>query len=60
MIIDNIQNASSYFSLHPLFDKAFQYILQTNIDTAAPGKYTIDEGLNAIVNIGMGKTKEEV
>ena len=49
MIIDSIQNASKYFSVHPLFEKAFEYIRQTDLANAADGKSDIAEGLKAII-----------
>src|SRR3990170_3744696 len=49
MIIDTIPNASKYFSVHPLFAKAFEYIKQTDLLAKAPGKYEIDgDNLKAI------------
>ncbi|HEX7844402.1 MAG TPA: YhcH/YjgK/YiaL family protein [Chitinophagaceae bacterium] len=58
MIIDTIQNAAKYFSVHPLFAKAFEYIEQTDLQNAADGKSDIAEGLKAIISNGAGKTKE--
>ena len=58
MIIDTLANASKYFSLHPSFAKAFDYIDQNNVATLADGIYETPEGLKVIVNTGMGKTAE--
>ena len=58
MIIDTIQNAPKYFSAHPLFAKAFEYIQQTDLANAADGKSDIAEGLKAIISNAPGKTKE--
>jgi YhcH/YjgK/YiaL family protein len=58
MIIDSIQNASKYFSVHPLFQKAFEYIKQTDLVNAADGKSDIAEGLKAIISNAPGKTAE--
>ena len=58
MIIDTIQNAPKYFSAHPLFAKAFEYIQQTDMKNAEVGKSDIAEGLKAIISNGPGKTKE--
>ncbi len=58
MIIDSIQNASKYFSIHPLFAQAFKYIQQTDLINAAEGKCDIGEGLKAILSKAPGKTKE--
>lgn len=33
MIVDNLANAANYFSLHPLFEKAFEYITQLDTST---------------------------
>jgi YhcH/YjgK/YiaL family protein len=58
MIIDSIQNASRYFSVHPLFEKAFEYIRQTDLANAADGKSDIADGLKAILSNAPGKTAE--
>jgi biofilm protein TabA len=58
MIIDTIQNASKYFSVHPLFEKAFEYIRQTDLANAADGKSGIADGLKAIISNAPGKTTE--
>jgi len=58
MIIDTIQNAHKYFSVHPLFAKAFEYIQQTDLANAADGKSDLVEGLKAIISNAPGKTKE--
>jgi YhcH/YjgK/YiaL family protein len=41
MIVDHIKNASKYASLNTLFNKAFEFILTTNLDTISPGQYEI-------------------
>ena len=58
MIIDTIANAAKYFSLHPLFEKAFGYINQNDLANAADGKSDISDGLKAIISNAPGKTKE--
>lgn len=58
MIIDTLKNASKYYAVHPLFEKAFGYILQTDLVAAADGKLDIGEGLKAIFSNAPGKTKE--
>lgn len=58
MIIDTVQNAHRYFSVHPLFEKAFEYINSTDLMNAADGKSDIAEGLKAIFSNAPGKTKE--
>jgi len=56
MIIDTISNASKYFSLHPLFAKAFEFINATDLANAADGKSDIADGLKAIFSNAPGKT----
>jgi biofilm protein TabA len=58
MIVDTIQNASKYFSVHPLFARAFDYIGQTDLLNTPDGKLDIAEGLKAIFSNAPGKTKE--
>lgn len=58
MIIDTLSNASKYYSVHPLFQKAFEYIQQTNMDTVEMGKYDISEGLKAIYSSKPGVAAE--
>ncbi len=58
MIIDTIANASKYFSIHPLFEKAFGFINQTDLVNATDGKSDIADGLKAIFSNAPGKTKE--
>jgi biofilm protein TabA len=58
MIVDTIRNAPKYFSVHPLFAKAFEYIQQNDLANTADGKSDIAEGLKAIISNAPGKTKE--
>lgn len=58
MIIDSIQNAPRYFSVHPLFEKAFEYIRHNDLAVATDGKSDIAEGLKAIISNAPGKTAE--
>jgi YhcH/YjgK/YiaL family protein len=58
MIIDSLQNASKYFSVHPLFAVAFEFIEQTDLKNAPDGKSEFAEGLKAIFSNAPGKTKE--
>lgn len=60
MIIDTIQNASRYFSVHPLFAKAFEYIGTTDLDNIEMGRYEIDGAdLKAIFSNKKGMTAGE-
>ena len=58
MIIDSLNNANKYFSIHPSFEKAFAFINETDIANAPDGKQDISEGLKAIFSKAPGKTKE--
>jgi beta-galactosidase beta subunit len=55
MIIDTLQNASKYFNVHPLFEKAFQYIQQYDLNALEVGKSDISEGLKSIISDAPGK-----
>ena len=58
MIIDTIKNASKYFSVHPLFKRAFEFIEQTDLVNAPDGKSDIAERLKAIFSNKTGMTAE--
>ena len=59
MIVDTLQNASKYFSVHPLFEKAFAYISSTDWANTTPGKFEVDgNNLKAIFTDNPGKIKE--
>lgn len=59
MIIDSIDNASRYISLHPLFAQAFHHIQQTDLIQQAEGKKEIAKGLISIISRGQGKSPEQ-
>jgi biofilm protein TabA len=60
MIIDTIKNASKYYSVHPLFQKAFEYIASQNLADLPDGKTEIDgDNLKLIVSNKNGMTAEE-
>ncbi|HRE50477.1 MAG TPA: YhcH/YjgK/YiaL family protein [Flavitalea sp.] len=60
MIIDTIANAPRYFSAHPLFEKAFEYIRNTDLQALAVGKYEIQgDALKAAVMSKQGMSREE-
>ncbi|MEO9147156.1 MAG: YhcH/YjgK/YiaL family protein, partial [Ginsengibacter sp.] len=60
MIIDTLSNAKKYFCVHPLFAKAFEYILSQGLGEIEPRKYVIDgDKLKAIVSFNAGRTVEE-
>lgn len=58
MVIDTLNNASKYNSLHPLFATAFDFLKGKDLQNLEDGKHDISEGLKLIVSNGNGKTKE--
>jgi len=58
MIIDSLENAGRYFSVHPLLEKAFQFIRENDLSKQEPSKFDIAEGLKGILNQAPGKTEE--
>jgi YhcH/YjgK/YiaL family protein len=55
-----MQNASKYFSVHPLFARAFEYIQKTDLDTIEMGRYEIEgDNLKAIFSNKKGMTAAE-
>jgi YhcH/YjgK/YiaL family protein len=60
MIIDTLSNSEKYYSVHPLFEKAFDYIKSQNLATIEDGKFEIDgDNLRAIVSNKKGMTAAE-
>ena len=67
MIIDSIENASKYYGIHPLFEKAFAYINATDLqnvfakdEATKGGKYEIDgDNLRAAFSNKIGMSTEE-
>ena len=60
MIYDQISNAEKYFCLHPLFEKAFQYLLKNDFSKLPAGKYQIEQdSLFALVNNYFSKSIDE-
>ena len=62
MILDALQNAHLYETLHPLFPKAFQHLRDLTARTGLPdGRVEVDgESLFALVVRGTGKTPDKV
>jgi len=59
MIIDTLENAGKYTSIHPLFAKAFEYLKSMDLQNAEPGKLDIAEGLKIAIVEKEGMTQEE-
>lgn len=50
MIFDQLKNANLYFSLGKRIQTAFEYLLNTNLESLEPGKYEIEgENIYAVV-----------
>lgn len=58
MVIDALNNASKYYSLHPSFAKAFEFLQQNDLVNLAEGVSETPEGMKLIVNTAIGKTLE--
>lgn len=60
MILSALSQSSRYTTLHPLFQRAFDYIRDTDLYALAPGRYSIaGDDLIAIVEQVPGKTREQ-
>lgn len=57
MIVDNPANDAEYFSLHPLVEKAFEYISQHDMEKAGTGITVSSAEDNHVPLIGEGSTK---
>lgn len=50
MILSTLSQSDRYVTLHPLFERAFEYIRDTDLLSLAPGRYPIvGDDLFAIV-----------
>ncbi len=59
MILSSLSQSSRYAALHPLFQRAFDYIRDTDLFALAPGRYNIvGDDLIAIVEHVSGRTRE--
>jgi|GEM_PF-87008 len=60
MVLDHLENAYQYDTLHPSFRKAFQYLFDNDFRTVPNGEYEIEgENVFAIVNSYTTQPKEE-
>ena len=60
MIIDRIENASLYFSIHPRFKQAFEYFNQIDIHSIPVGRHDVDgDAIYALVQEYTTKQKGE-
>ncbi len=58
MIIDTLNNASKYYSLHPSFAKAFEFINQNDLANLADRVSDISDDLKVIVSTANAKSQE--
>lgn len=55
MIIDTLENAGKYASLHPRFAQAFEYLKSIDLNAIEPGKFEIEgKDLHASVSAKEG------
>jgi biofilm protein TabA len=59
MIIDSLENAGKYTSIHPLFAEAFEYIKTLDLKHAEIGKTDLSDGLKIIIAEKVGMKQEE-
>ena len=59
MIYDVLANADRYAGLHPLFERAFAFLRDTDFAAMTPGRYPLSgESLFAIVEEAEGRARE--
>lgn len=60
MIVDNLTNATRYYNLHPLFEKAFNYIVKLDMKSLEDGTTVLEENRLkvAVVSTAMKPTAE--
>ncbi|MBA9078267.1 YhcH/YjgK/YiaL family protein [Rufibacter quisquiliarum] len=60
MILDSLQHAERYYSLHPLFKQAFQFLQEADVQNLPTGKHELaGEDLFAILSEGPGVAKAD-
>ena len=59
MIIDSLDNAARYYGVHPLFEKAFEYINKQDLKSLEVSKFDISEGLKGAIAEKEGMTAQE-
>jgi biofilm protein TabA len=60
MIFSALSQSGRYAALHPLFQRAFDFIRDTDLHAMAPGRYPLEgDDLIAIVEHVPGKTREQ-
>jgi YhcH/YjgK/YiaL family protein len=60
MIIDKLENLGLYASINPLFEKAFNFLKLTDLESAETGKlYLQDKDLWVNITVSQPKTQEQ-
>ncbi|MFD2999432.1 YhcH/YjgK/YiaL family protein [Pontibacter toksunensis] len=60
MVLDSLQNAHRYYTLHPLFEQAFRFLQETDLMALSQGQQSIiGRELFAIISEGTGTTEKE-
>ena len=60
MILASLAEADRYATLHPLFERAFAFLRDTDLMALEPGKHPVqDERIFAIVESCEGRTRQE-
>ncbi|MDR0295784.1 MAG: YhcH/YjgK/YiaL family protein [Prevotellaceae bacterium] len=60
MIIDSFLGLERYFSMHPKFEKAFQFLRQQPLESLAEGRYEIEgDEVYAMITDKPGKNVED-
>ncbi|WP_162052609.1 YhcH/YjgK/YiaL family protein [Pontibacter pamirensis] len=60
MVLDSLQNANRYYTLHPLFEQAFRFLQETDLLALSQGQQAIEgRNLFAIISEGTGTTEKE-
>ena len=58
MIIDTLDNATRYYTLHPGFKTAFEYLSSIDLNELEPGTIDVAAGVKIIVAEGEARTAE--
>ena len=60
MIFDKLENAGRYFSINPLFEAAFKFLMQEGLTSMECGTYEIEgKNLYAMISEAPGKKRED-
>ena len=58
MIIDSLDNATKYCTIHPAFAAVFNYLAAQDLSQLADGTIDMPSSIRAFLTTGAGKTKE--